>query len=97
MQPLPSAIAAARQPAQPSAIGPAVIVAIALVLIWRFAVFRDGKGTAASRALAVLIALTAGWVLLAVAQPTAAMQAASGTASGFATLLAAAARILGGG
>lgn len=96
MPPLPSVIAAAQPPARPSEIGPAVIVAIALILIWRFAVFRDGKGTAASRALAVLLALAVFWVLLAVAQPTAAMTAASGTAAGIATLLSAAAHILGG-
>ena len=95
MHPLPSVIAAAQSSARPSAIGQAVIVALVIIFTWRFAVFRSGKGTPAGRALAVLLALAVFWALLAVAQPSAAIRAAAGAASGCAVLLAAAAHILG--
>ena len=79
-----------------TAIGPAVLIVIAVILIWRYAVpsGKEAKGTIPGRLLAVILVLFACWALLAVTHPATAMQVAGGTASGIATLFTAAARIL---
>lgn len=95
MNPPLTVTAAAHAATAPAAIGPAVIVAVALVIVWRFVIFRNGKGTPAGRLMAVLLALVAFWALLAVARPTAAGAMAAGAASGLATLLAGVGRLVG--
>jgi hypothetical protein len=87
----------AHRAASSAAIGPAVLIVVVLVVTARFAFFRNGKGTPAGRALAVVLALAIGWVLLAVTQPRAASTVVSGTASGLALLLRSAAHLVGKG
>jgi uncharacterized BrkB/YihY/UPF0761 family membrane protein len=88
--------AAQAGPLSSTAVGPAVLIVIAVIIIWRYAVPRgkEAKGTIPGRLLAVILFLVGCWVLLAVTHPATAMQVAGGTASGITTLFNAAARIL---
>jgi hypothetical protein len=92
----PTAAAQAAAATSSTAVGPAVIVALAIIVIWRYAVpsGKDAKGTIPGRLLAVVLVLFVGWVLLAAYHPAAAMAVAGGTASGIATLFGAAAKIV---
>ena len=79
----------------PAAIGPAVLVVLAIIVIWRYSMpGKDGKGTIPGRFLAIVLFLFACWVILAVTHTTAALQLANGAASGVATLFGAAAKLL---
>jgi hypothetical protein len=78
-----------------AAIGPAVLVVLVIIGVWRYSLpGKDGKGTIPGRFLAIVLFLFACWVLLAVTHTTAAMQLADGTVSGIATLFSAAAKII---
>jgi hypothetical protein len=78
-----------------SGTGPAILAALAVVLIWRHSHFRDGKGTIPGRLLGVVLAMFMAWLLLAVTHPADAEQVAAGTASGVSVLLSAAAHLVG--
>ena len=96
MAPLSPHMLAAAHASAPAAIGPAVAVAFVIGCVWKFTIFRDGKGTPAGRLVACLLAMIVGWTLLAVAYPQAAESVASGSAAGVVTLLGGVKGILNG-
>ena len=65
----------------------AVVVAVAIVAAWRFAIAKNGKGTAPGRLVALLIAAIVIWMFVAVNNPAAGAKAAAFTAAGTSTLV----------
>ena len=73
--------------ASTTAIGPAVIVVIVIVVVWRFVIYKDGAGHPPGRLVACLLALIVGWALLAAGDPATAESVASGAGEGLVTLI----------
>lgn len=75
-------------------VAPAVAVVLAVLVIWW--VSTHGKGGAALRLIALMMAAVVFWMLLAVNDPSQAGRIAGGAASGVATAISAFGQLFGG-
>jgi uncharacterized membrane protein len=86
--------AAAQAAATTSSVGPAVLVVIAVIIIWRVSV--GGRGEIKLRLLAWLLLPVIVWALVAAHSPAEGGQIASGAASGIGTAISALGKLFGG-
>jgi uncharacterized membrane protein len=97
-QPVTTAAAQAAASISSSAVGPAVLIVITVIAVWRYAVpsGKDAKGTIPGRLLAVVLFLIVCWSLVAAHNPAEGGRIAVGAASGVSVAVGALSKLFTG-